>query len=225
MEGWEECCYDMVLSRFILISATDPWSAICNAHRALKSGGLMVAIESSHTVAQTLCTSPTMADFCRRMMRWCGRIGSDPKLGPRLWHWPPGNLALCIQMYFRRGTLTRSARLSCMSLRQTCLVAWPRTLLWPRKTEAPLQLPVPGSAPKQESCSVSLDPLFTEGMKEAAPPHRVDGFQQCLHVRMKDSLAAVLGVCGIDPQLVGRDTQQFLQGLAMPLQTQTCSLQ
>jgi hypothetical protein len=47
----------------------------------------MVAIESSYSVALALCTSPTMAAFCRRMMRWYGRAGSDPDLGPQLWHW------------------------------------------------------------------------------------------------------------------------------------------
>lgn len=87
MDGWLESRFDMILSRFTMISAKDPLSAIRTAHRALKPGGLMVAIESSYSVAQTLCTSPTMAEFCTRMKRWYGLAGSDPDLAPRLWHW------------------------------------------------------------------------------------------------------------------------------------------
>ena len=76
---------DVVISRFTLISAKDLAGAIRSAHRLLKPGGLMIAIESSYGLAQALNTSPAMQGFCERMIVWYRRAGSSPDLGPRLW--------------------------------------------------------------------------------------------------------------------------------------------
>lgn len=85
LKGWREGGVDVVFSRFTLISVKDLAGAIRSAHRMLKPGGLMIAIESSYGLAQALNTSPAMTGFCERMIAWYRRAGSTPDLGPQLW--------------------------------------------------------------------------------------------------------------------------------------------
>lgn len=83
--GFSDGQFDVVLSRFTLISAEEPQSAMRNAFRILAAGGRFIAIESCYGVAQAINTSPAMLEFCERLTSWYRRAGSSPYLGPHLW--------------------------------------------------------------------------------------------------------------------------------------------